>query len=230
MNTLCPEGVISLQYADDTLLFLKHDNLDACHLKWLMVCFEQISGIKINYRKSDITPINLDEEEANQMAHIFCCKMGSFPFRYLGVPLHHDKLRREDIQPVVDKIINRVPGYKGKLMSYSARLTLLKACLASIPIYLMSDIMFPKWAIKAINSQMSNYFWNDQEGNHKYHLANWQSLRQRKEARGLGIPDMKELHLCLLEPLSFGSILWITNITPCHLMFFVIMVGIYPPF
>jgi hypothetical protein len=84
MNTLCPEGVISLQYADDTLLFLKHDNLDACYLKWLMVYFEQISGMKINYHKSDMTPINLDEEEANQMAQIFCCKMGSFLFRYLG--------------------------------------------------------------------------------------------------------------------------------------------------
>jgi hypothetical protein len=83
-------------------------------------------------------------------------------------------------------------------MSYSARLTLLKARLSSIPIYLMSVIKFPKWAIKAINSQMSNFFWNDQEGNHKYHLANWQSLCQRKEAGELGIPDMRELNLCLL--------------------------------
>jgi hypothetical protein len=158
MNTLCPEGVVSLQYADDTLLFLKHDTLDACHFKWLMVCFEQLPDMKINYHKSDMTPINLGEEEANQLAQIFCCKMGSFPFRYLGVPLHHDKLKREDIQHVVDKVINRVPRWKGRLMSYSARLTLLKACLASIPIYLMSVIKFPKWAIKVINSQMSNFF------------------------------------------------------------------------
>jgi hypothetical protein len=43
-------------------------------------------------------------------------------------------------------------------MSYSAKLTLLKACLASIPIYLMSVIRFPKWAIKVINSHMSNFF------------------------------------------------------------------------
>jgi hypothetical protein len=99
---------------------------------------------------------------------------------------------------VVDKIINRIPGWKGKLTSYSARLTLLKARLASILIYLMSVIKFPKWAIKAINSQMSNFFWNDQEGNHKYHLSNWQSLCQRKEAGELGIPDMRELNLCLL--------------------------------
>jgi hypothetical protein len=46
-------------------------------------------------------------------------------------------------------------------MSYSAKLTLLKACLASIPIYLMSVIRFPKWAIKVINSHMSNFFWDN---------------------------------------------------------------------
>jgi hypothetical protein len=62
-----------------------------------MICFEQISGMKINYHKSDMTSIGLDEEEILQMAQVLCCKMGSFPFKYLGVPLHHEKLKREDI-------------------------------------------------------------------------------------------------------------------------------------
>jgi hypothetical protein len=70
--------------------------------------------------------------------------MCSFPFKYLGVPLHYEKLRREDIQYIVDKIIKRIAGWKGRLMSYGARLLLLKACLASIPIYLMFVIKFPK--------------------------------------------------------------------------------------
>jgi hypothetical protein len=58
-------------------------------------------------------------------------------------------------------MINRIPGWKGWLLSYSARLTLLKACLASISIYLMSVIKFPKWAIEIINSHMANFFWDD---------------------------------------------------------------------
>jgi hypothetical protein len=28
-------------------LFLSHDIEEACHLKWLMVCFEQLSGMKL---------------------------------------------------------------------------------------------------------------------------------------------------------------------------------------
>jgi hypothetical protein len=110
MNSLYPKGVINLQYADG-ILFLENDTQVACHLKWLMVCFEQLSSMKINYHKSDLTPINLEEEEETKyFAKIFCCKIGSRPFKYLGVPLHYDKLRKEDIQPVLDNIINRVSG------------------------------------------------------------------------------------------------------------------------
>jgi hypothetical protein len=128
--------------------------------------------MRINYSKSELTPINLDEEETQGYTKIFCCKIGKFPFTYLGVPLHYEKLRREDIQPVVDKIMKRIAGWKERLLSYGARLTLLKACLASIPIYLMSIIRFSKWAIQAINSQMAKFFWDDKEEKHRYHLSN----------------------------------------------------------
>jgi hypothetical protein len=192
------EGVVSLQYLDDTLLFLTHDSRAASHLKWLMTYFEKISGITINYHKSDLTPIILDEEEIQECAKIFCSKVGNFPCVYLGVPLHYEKLRREDIQPVVDKIMKRISGWKSRLLSYGARLVLLKACLASIPIYLMSIIMFPKWAIKAINTQMANFFWNDQEDCHKHHLSNFQSLCQKKDRGGLGVLDLRNINLCLL--------------------------------
>ena len=99
---------------------------------------------------------------------------------------------------MVDKVIKRIAGWRGKLLSYGDILTLIKSCLASIPIYLMSIIKFPKWAIDAINSQMANFFWNDQEDRHKYHLANMQLIAQKKEFGGLGIPDLRNLNLCLL--------------------------------
>jgi hypothetical protein len=65
--------------------------------------------------------------------------VGSFPIKYLGVPLHHDKLKREDLQPIIDKILKRIARWRGKLLSYAARVPLVKACLASIPVYLLSS-------------------------------------------------------------------------------------------
>jgi hypothetical protein len=57
---------------------------------------------------------------------------------------------------------------------------------------------FSKWTIEVINSQMANFFWNDQENNHKYHLSNIQSLCLKKDHGGLGILDLRNLNLCLL--------------------------------
>lgn len=38
----CPGGIFSLQYADDTLIFLKNDTIVAQNLKWILTLFEQI--------------------------------------------------------------------------------------------------------------------------------------------------------------------------------------------
>jgi hypothetical protein len=182
-----PGGVISLQYADDTILFLENDERMARNLKWFLSYFEQMSGMKINFHKSDLMTINIGHEEANAFAQIFCCKIGAFPFKYLGVPLHFSKLRKKDLQPVVDKTLKRFSGWRGKLLNLQSRLILLKACIASIPMYLLAVIKFPKWALKIINSQMAHFLWSDEDGNKKYHLANWDLVSMKQEFGGLGI-------------------------------------------
>jgi hypothetical protein len=99
--------------ADDTLLFLENDLEKASNMKWLLVCFEQMSAMKINYDKSDLLTIGMDEDSTNAFAKILCCKISEFPIKYLGVPLHYSKLRRTDLQPVIDKIIKMIAGWRG---------------------------------------------------------------------------------------------------------------------
>ena len=57
--------------------------------------------------------------------------------KYLGVPLHHSRLRKEDLQPVIDKLIKKAASWRGRLMSHAAKLELVRSVLASIPIYLL---------------------------------------------------------------------------------------------
>lgn len=91
---ISPGGIISLQYADDTFLFLENNLEKSRHFKWILAYFENLSGTKINYDKSDLMTLSLTEDECNSFARFFCCKIGKFPFKYLGVPLHYAKLRR----------------------------------------------------------------------------------------------------------------------------------------
>jgi hypothetical protein len=64
MHNMINTGIVSMQYADDTLLFLKNDVSSAINLKWLLSCFEQMSGMIINFQKCDLIAINVDDESA----------------------------------------------------------------------------------------------------------------------------------------------------------------------
>jgi hypothetical protein len=59
-------GIISLQYADDTLLFLQDDLEKANNLKWLLLCYEQMTGMMINFDKSDLLTIGMEVDRGNE--------------------------------------------------------------------------------------------------------------------------------------------------------------------
>ena len=54
--------ITHLQYADDTLIFLPNDYTSLLHVKRILRWFEIISGLKVNFYKSSLVGINLDNE------------------------------------------------------------------------------------------------------------------------------------------------------------------------
>jgi hypothetical protein len=55
----------------------------------------------------NVIPINVGEEEAHMFAQTLSCKLGNFSLQYLGVSLHHSKLRKEDLKPIIDKVMKK---------------------------------------------------------------------------------------------------------------------------
>jgi hypothetical protein len=56
-------GLSHLQYADDTVIFLAMEEQSILHTKFLLYCFESMSGLKVNYHKSDVIVVEGSEEE-----------------------------------------------------------------------------------------------------------------------------------------------------------------------
>jgi Reverse transcriptase (RNA-dependent DNA polymerase) len=81
-------NIINLNFVDDTLIFLKADFKMIEAFKLLIQGFENMSGLKINYTKSEFIPLNISNQEGTQLANMLRCKLGSFPITYLGTPLH----------------------------------------------------------------------------------------------------------------------------------------------
>ena len=93
---LVDEGLSILQYADDTVIFMDNDLERAKNMKLLFCAFEQLSWLKINFHKSELFCYGAAKNNQNEYAQIFGCNAGSFPFRYLGIPMHHRKLMNKD--------------------------------------------------------------------------------------------------------------------------------------
>jgi hypothetical protein len=82
-------GLSILQYADDIILFMEHDIEKARNLKLILVGFEQLSRLKINFHKSELFYFGEDQESAALYAELFDYGQGQFPIRYLGIPIHY---------------------------------------------------------------------------------------------------------------------------------------------
>jgi len=129
-------------YADDAANFSDPSACELPRLYKILTFFGECSGLKINILKTEIYLIRLDNAAVPQLLQNFPGKICKFPRYYLGLPLHIRKLWKMEVQPLLDKIGARLPGWKGKLLSASGRETLVKTVLSSQPIYHM--IVFPK--------------------------------------------------------------------------------------
>jgi hypothetical protein len=89
---LVDDGLSILQYADDTIIFLDNDPSKARHIKLLLCAFEQLSGLKINFHKSELFYYGEAKEMQDIYSNIFGCQGRTYPFRYPGIPMHYRKL------------------------------------------------------------------------------------------------------------------------------------------
>ena len=93
-----------VQYADDTLIILEACDSQISHLKGILDSFALSSGLKVNYSKSVMVPINITEERLQSLANTFGCITGSLPFTYLGLPLGTTKPTVQEFPPLVKKM------------------------------------------------------------------------------------------------------------------------------
>jgi hypothetical protein len=72
-------------------------------MKLLLCVFEQLSGLKINFYKSEIFCFGQAKDCEIQYSQLFGCKIGAFPFKYLGIPMHYRKLSNRDWKQVEER-------------------------------------------------------------------------------------------------------------------------------
>jgi hypothetical protein len=80
---LVDKGLSILQYAYDTIFFMDYD-IESKQKTWNYYCvLDQLSGLKINFHKSELFCSGEAKEYHDQYTEQFRCGMGKYPFKYL---------------------------------------------------------------------------------------------------------------------------------------------------
>lgn len=64
--------------------------------------------------------------------------------KYLGVPLLHQKVNRSSFRIILDKVNKFLSNWKAKTLSFAGRITLTKAVLQALPLYIMQSVHLPR--------------------------------------------------------------------------------------
>ncbi|WOL08154.1 ribonuclease H protein [Canna indica] len=81
---------------DDFLIFTRGGSEDILNLKILLIGFELMTGLKVNFSKTDVTHLLGDSSKAAFVARSLGCQTVDFPIKYLGLPLRNSKLLKLD--------------------------------------------------------------------------------------------------------------------------------------
>ena len=82
---------------------------------------------------------------------------------------------------VKDRVMQKLKGWKGSLLSQSGREVLIKAVACAIPIYTMQCFKIPKKICDEINAKMASFWWGQKDDERKIHWVSWLGLTKSKE-------------------------------------------------
>jgi hypothetical protein len=183
---LVDDGLLILQYADDTILFMEHNIDKAKNMKLLLLsAFKQLSGLKINFHKNKIFCFGEAKDYELLYEQLFELKKGTYPFKYLGIPIHYRRLNNKDWAIIEEGIEKKLISWKGKYLSVGGRLVLINSILSSLPMFMLSFFLRSlKVVLEKIDYFRSRFFWQNDRKKGSIGLLNgaWCANQRTREA------------------------------------------------
>ena len=199
INQPASEDYPVIQYADDTLIILHACQQELQTIKGILDSYARATGLKINYTKSQLMPINVNAQKTLDLANALGCQVGEMSFTYLGLPLGTTRPTVRELMPLVDRIERRLTGIAIQL-SYGERVQLINSALSSLLSFAMCVLKLPLKLIDIFDRARRHCLWRKEvDRDAKTHsLAAWEMVCRPKKKGGLGILNLQIQNKALL--------------------------------
>ncbi|XP_073363559.1 uncharacterized protein [Aegilops tauschii subsp. strangulata] len=138
-------------FADDVMLFLKASMEDMQRCGMMLETFGVFSGLRVNMRKSTVIPVRCSQDQIEGIVATLGCALGSFPCKYLGLPLTLRKQSAAQLQYLVDGLGACLPSWRASALPKSGRLLLVMSVLSAMPLHAMMALDLPARTINTLN-------------------------------------------------------------------------------
>jgi hypothetical protein len=189
-------------FADDTLIFCEAHLEQIYYLCLILLCFEAVSGLKVNLGKYEIVAIG-EVEDIGALATILGCSVATFPMKYLGLPLEASYKATIMWNGVTKQMECWMVGWMKLHLSKRGHLTLIKSTLSNRLTYFLSLFPTPMSVAKRIEKVQRDFLWGGMGDEPKLHHVNWNQVCHLVRAGGLGIQNVHKFNQVLL-----GKWLW----------------------
>ncbi|KAJ9536736.1 LOW QUALITY PROTEIN: hypothetical protein OSB04_un000121 [Centaurea solstitialis] len=179
-----------LCFADDLFVFTGGDVDSVEVLKKALFLFEKRSGLSPNLTKSDIFFGNVSDSARETILNCLPFRMGTFPIRYLGVPLSPVFLRVSDYGGMIARVKQRIQNWKMKFLSFGGRRQLVRSVLQSLQLYWMAIFVFPASVIHELEALLRAFLWAQGDDVHGKCRISWEVVCRPTDSGGLGFKKL----------------------------------------
>ncbi|KAJ9535204.1 hypothetical protein OSB04_un001715 [Centaurea solstitialis] len=196
----CQELEIThLCFADDLFVFTSGDVGSVDILKRALQLFSAKSGLSPSLEKSEVFFGNVGSEMQEAIIECLPFKPGTFPIRYLGVPLSPISLKVAEYGGLIAKVKARINNWKSKFLSFGGRKQLVISVLQSLQLYWMAVFLFPSTVVHELEALCRDFLWaqgNSSKGKCK---VAWDVVCRPTSCGGLGIKRLAVWNRALLS-------------------------------
>ena len=193
-----------LFFIDDLVLFVKADHVNCSTMRDVLDDFCARSGQSISESKSRVyfSP-NVDVDTRESLCDILGFKSTPNLGKYLGFPLKHQGGNNQDQNFILDRVKQKLAGWKANLLSLAGRTVLIQASTSTIPAYVMQCTALPKKLLDDIDRVNRNFLWGSSDSSKRTHWVGWHKVTKAKEQGGLGIQSARGRNQALLAKLNW---------------------------
>ncbi|KAL8551421.1 hypothetical protein ACS0TY_000495 [Phlomoides rotata] len=168
-------------------------------MKGILRIFEYISGLKVNFYKSNLHGMFLEESFIVETERVTNCNIFTLPMSYLGMKIGDNSHRKNEWKELAQKLKSRIMKWDKSSISLAGRATLIQSVLSAMPIYQLSLFLLPKSVIKYLTAIQRNFLWGGTENFRKTPWARWGWVCQKKFEEGFGVRELGIFNKALLH-------------------------------